>query len=127
MFNEQWLYITNQYEGGSLLKIKVFKELDFNKLNNIIPQWYKSLISALPNESIYDIAIFPNDKVILSGNAQKVVSKLGKNNDNRMLALGYCFTKETRLLFKENNIEIIELHEFHWTDESYTNIRQGIY
>lgn len=110
------------------MKFKIYNNLSFEKLLKVVPSRYKNLISALSRNDEFDVVIFLNDsEVVLSGTANKAIKGFKKTDRNRILALGYCFMIEARILFRENGFEMIELRSFEWTDESYTAIKQKLY
>jgi hypothetical protein len=105
------------------MKLSIVKNIGYSKLIKRIPPCYKNLITFISNDySIYDLVIFPNDKVILSRNVNKAIGKIDNPNDNKKIVIGYCFTIESKIALNQKGIQFLELHEFYWTDESYTNV-----
>jgi hypothetical protein len=101
--------------------------MSYEKLCKIVPQRFRALVSSIPTDGTFDVAIFPGDEVILSGTARKAVKRIEYVEGHRRVVIGYCFTQESKKELVESGFEIVEFHDFAWTDESYVRIRQGTY
>jgi hypothetical protein len=61
--------------------------------------------------------------VILSSVVKQAIARLGSFEGERALAFGGDFTQEARAVLEANGIVPISLGDFHWTDESYKQIK----
>lgn len=109
--------------GGGPLRLKVFEGIEFEKLQKVVPSRFLSAFSGLPRGGVFSLVIFSTDDVILSGAAKKAIKRLSLSDETRTyLALGYCFTVESTAVLTEHGFQIVRLHDFHWTDESYQRV-----
>ena len=100
--------------------------MDYEKLIKVVPPRFKSVVSALPRGGQFSAIVFHGEDVVLSGHTKKALRRLLSTENVALLALGYCFTQEAQELLCTEGFEIVQLHHFHWTDESYQTIRQMI-
>jgi hypothetical protein len=106
------------------VKFSVQKNLSAKALRSSVPARYRSrLPDTLPGQA-YTLLLFRNDRrdVILS---RVVASALAEVVEpaGRLVAVGGCFTAEGLELLRAQQAMVLQLAEFHWTDESYQGVR----
>ena len=62
--------------------------------------------------------------VILSSVAEQAIARLGQLRAETALACGGDFTEEARTVLEANGVTPISLGNFHWTDETYKQIKE---
>jgi hypothetical protein len=73
---------------------------------------------------MFTLLVFPSQRqdTVLSGAVAHVLS--GISPDERLVALGGCFTLESLELLKARRVEVFAQSDHPWTDSGYQEIRQ---
>lgn len=107
------------------MKITIFKMIDIAKLKKSIPPQFSDLLPKFKEDKQLSVLLFLGDKVILSNQTKRGITKLGETNFKK-LAIGYEFTLDSYKLLKEHNFEVVLRKEIFWTDERYIEITQNL-
>ena len=108
------------------MKYTVQRGLSAEALRSSVPARYRSrLPDHLPDRS-YTLLLFRNDRrdVVLSRVVESALAEAAEP-DGRVVAVGGCFTAEGLELLRAREAMVLQLAEFHWTDESYQAVRES--
>lgn len=111
------------------MKIIIREEIccDKRNLNKYLPARYVSLVNKNYYNQIVTFVCFPVDQTtITSKNVEKALKKI-KNQNVTVLYFARCFTLEAINIINEKNGAAFTLIDFLWTDDSYNQIRGGIW
>lgn len=107
------------------MKHTVQRGLSADALRATVPPRYRPLLSnALPDPP-YTLLLFRNDRndVVLSRAVGAALADVA-GEPEALVAVGGCFTAEGLELLRARQASVLQLSEFHWTDESYRAIRE---
>jgi hypothetical protein len=89
------------------------------------PARYRPLLPAELPEPQYTLLLFrlARNDVVLSRVVQSALAEVA-DVAGPLVAVGGCFTAEGLELLRARQATVLELSEFHWTDESYRTVRE---
>ena len=64
------------------------------------------------------------EDVVLSRVVKSALTKLAEGSGEKIVAVAGCFTADSVQLLQQRGAVVLQLCEFHWTDESYDSIRR---
>jgi hypothetical protein len=107
------------------LKYKVQRGLSGATLRASVPARYRSRLPDELPEPSYTLLLFRNDHndVVLSRAVKSALDHVA-SEAAPLLAVGGCFTAEGLALLRGRQATVLQLSDFHWTDDSYQAIRQ---
>lgn len=80
---------------------------------------------AVRGEGPFTLINFGSRAVVLSGAARKPLRRIGDTQE-QIVAVAMGFSADARELLAEHGALVIEHGEYHWTDDRYVRIRQGL-
>lgn len=114
---------------GKNMKFKIYHKILKEKVRNIVPKPYHGELPSNLKEDCYSLIIFagPKDDVIISSTVNKALSTFTKEQSEKKLAFGECFTIETNDLFKQHGVTYFILRDYvNWADEDFKDIKNSI-
>jgi hypothetical protein len=98
--------------------------LSFDKMSAMLPQSLRERAAALVQGSgPFLLLSFRGSDVVSSREVKKALQKLPAGR-GELVAAAPNFTAEARELLSGHAATVISQGEFHWTDESYAQVRQ---
>lgn len=107
------------------MKATIRQGLPLDQMLAGLPPEYQRLVGPADfPETSYTLVQFPpsRDGVVLSRPVAKALKKLDPGR--QVVALGPNFTEEALQVLREHGARVFCIGEFHWTDASYTSVRQ---
>ena len=111
------------------MKAKVYSNISGSALAKHVPPPFRGQVALRGFErepGSFTLLVFPAQKqdTVLSGAVAHVLS--GAGPDERLVALGGCFTLEALALLKERRAEVFAQSDYPWTDAGFQQIRAAI-
>jgi hypothetical protein len=124
-----WLFpaASTQPFGASLsevlkMKYTLQKGVDLKQLKRVLPKRFQGLVDPrVANRGKGTVIIFGGENVIRSQQVQPILKELPDNEV--VLAYAYNLTAESKDLLRARGVQIYTENDWHWTDGSYTDIR----
>ena len=107
------------------MKHKIQRGLSAEALRASVPARYRPQLPEILPEPPYTLLLFRNDRndVVMSRAVEAALEDL-VGEAERLVAVGGCFTAEGQELLLSRRATVLQLSEFHWTDDSYRAIRE---
>lgn len=107
------------------MKHTLQRGLTADALRASVPPRYRPLLPDALSDPPYSLLLFRNDRndVVLSRAVEAALADAASESGT-LVAVGGCFTVEGLELLRGRRAVVLQLSEFHWTDESYRTIRE---
>jgi hypothetical protein len=108
------------------VKYSVLRGLSAEALRSAVPARYRPQLPDHLPYGPYTLLLFRSDRrdVVLSRVVRSALAEVAEPA-GQLAAVGGCFTAEGLEQLRARRAIILQLAEFHWTDESYQAIREG--
>jgi hypothetical protein len=95
-------------------------------LRSAVPPRYRPQLPPDLPAGPYTLLLFRSDRrdVVLSRVVAAALASVPSDDRGHLVAIGGCFTAEGLELLRARGAIILQLAEFHWTDQSYQAIRE---